>query len=192
MILLGILGIAIVTIAIMFIVFSKIDEYVLRKQFEEPNDVISMIHKWRITFDVPVRDTLMWASNAERNLTIGLIEEEFNELKDALARRDIKAVQDAIGDLYFVVEQMACIHGINSRNVVKQVYHSNMSKLCSSLKEVEQSIKKYEQESVEVEYKPIITENGTLYVLRRKSDKKVLKSINFVEPEFDGFVEYTD
>jgi len=62
-------------------------------------------------------------------LRIALIEEELQELKDALANDDIVGVADALGDLEYVVNGAALVWGINLPEVVKEIHRSNMTKL---------------------------------------------------------------
>ena len=60
------------------------------------------------------------------------------------------------------------------------VHKSNMSKLCTTQDEVESTQRKYKGEGIETEAVPV--EDG-LTAVKRKSDGKVLKNINWQEPK---------
>lgn len=61
-----------------------------------------------------------------------LITEEFWELKDAYAERDIVKFADALADLLYVVYGTADEAGINVDAVFAEVHSSNMSKVVDS------------------------------------------------------------
>lgn len=63
------------------------------------------------------------------DLRLKLIEEEFKELRDAIAARDIVEVADALGDLLYVVFGTAIEFGIDMEPVNDEIHVSNMSKL---------------------------------------------------------------
>lgn len=62
-------------------------------------------------------------------LRLDLIEEEFNELKDATRERDIVEMADAMGDIIYVVCGFAIEAGIDLGAVVQEIQASNMTKL---------------------------------------------------------------
>jgi predicted HAD superfamily Cof-like phosphohydrolase len=81
-----------------------------------------------------------------------LIEEELNELKEAIANDDLVEVADALADLLYVVYGAGAAFGINLDACFHEVHSSNMSKLGE-------------------DGKPIYREDG-----------KVMKGPNFREP----------
>jgi len=87
------------------------------------------------------------------DLRIRLINEEFTELKDALAANDLIEVADGLADLAYVVFGAAITFGIDLDRVVAEVHRSNLSKLGE-------------------DGKPIIRDDG-----------KVLKGPNFFAPD---------
>ena len=62
-------------------------------------------------------------------LRIDLIEEELNELKDAIKKKDIKEVADALTDILYVTYGAGHAFGINLNDCFEEVQKSNMSKL---------------------------------------------------------------
>lgn len=81
-------------------------------------------------FGHPVLDTpTLIEDEAWEAMRLGLIEEEFNELKEAVAARDLVAIADALGDLEYVINGMALGTGIDLPAVVEEIHRSNMTKL---------------------------------------------------------------
>jgi predicted HAD superfamily Cof-like phosphohydrolase len=96
----------------------------------------------------------------ERKLRFDLIEEEFNELREALEADDIVEVADALGDIAYVVYGAAKTFGIPLDEVVDEIHRSNMSKLGE-------------------DGKPIY----------RESDRKVLKGENYFPPNIKAILD---
>lgn len=172
----------------------------LKNTFTLMINPFNLITNWRTTFGLPVRTTPQIPSKKEINLAIDLIDEEYGELRNAIESGypenykdqtpeniikdniSINEVADAIGDLYYVVTQMANIFGLNPDELISKVYESNMSKLCKSQIEADKSIQAYKDKDIEAYYVKL-SEN--LYIIKRLSDNKVLKSINFFEPKWE-------
>ncbi len=62
-------------------------------------------------------------------LRVALIDEEANELMDALDLRDKIEVADALGDLLYVVLGAADVYGIDIDRVFREIHRSNMTKV---------------------------------------------------------------
>ena len=69
------------------------------------------------------------SSDNINNLRINLIEEELNEFKDAIKKKDLKEVADALTDILYVTYGAGHAFGINLDNCFEEVQKSNMSKL---------------------------------------------------------------
>ena len=63
------------------------------------------------------------------NLRINLIEEELNEFKEAINKKNLKEVADALTDILYVTYGAGLAFGINLDNCFQEVQKSNMSKL---------------------------------------------------------------
>lgn len=85
---------------------------------------------WQRLFKFPTEDrpTLDYPDEVF-DLRLGLIEEEYEELRVAIADRDIVEVADALGDLLYVVYGMGATLGIDLDRVFAEVQRSNMTKL---------------------------------------------------------------
>lgn len=147
---------------------------------------IQKIKLWREIFDLPNRYTPQVASKEEATLALRLIEEETKELEMSLFSvgqydPELDQIADAIGDLYFVVTQAAMIHGLDPEMLIDRVYRSNMSKLCHTEQEAVDSVKAYTDKEISTYYTQL--PDGK-FIIKRTVDNKVLKSINFFEPDW--------
>jgi len=118
------------------------------------------------------------------NLCLSLIKEEVEELEDALLNKDVVETKDALADILYVVYGMQYRLGIKGDNDFSIVHNSNMSKLCNSQKEAEETVEYYENSfktgllSYDTPYFEKL-DNLNKWVVKNKSTGKVLKSINY-------------
>ena len=123
-------------------------------------------------------------------LRLDLIEEEFNELKDAIKQRDITEMRDAIADILYVVSGAAQTFGFDADRDFDIVHSSNMSKLCKTEEEAIETVAKYENEFKEGKSRYdtpyyYLNEDTKLWIVKNKSTGKVLKSINYTPVNFE-------
>lgn len=88
-----------------------------------------MVAEFHRTFDIMIRPGPAIPDEATRALRVRLIEEEFHELQDALAREDVTAVAKELADLLYVVYGTAVSCGIDMEPVFREVHRSNMTKV---------------------------------------------------------------
>jgi len=60
-----------------------------------------------------------------------LLDEEIQELKDAINAGDLVEIADALGDALYVIFGTCCSHGIDIEPIFEEVHRSNMSKSSS-------------------------------------------------------------
>ena len=77
--------------------------------------------------DVQLEPT--WPDFNTRELRLELIQEELDELSDAVADRDMIQIADALTDLLYVVYGAGHAFGIDLDECFQEVHSSNMSKL---------------------------------------------------------------
>ena len=110
------------------------------------------------TFGQEVKKKSGFSSNKINDLRINLIEEELNEFKDAMSKKDLKEVADALTDILYVTYGAGHALGINLDDCFDEVQKSNMSKLGN-------------------DGKPIYNEHG-----------KVMKGPNYFKPNLNKFL----
>ena len=106
--------------------------------------------------DVQLEPT--WPDFNTRELRLELIQEELDELSDAVADRDMVQIADALTDLLYVVYGAGHAFGIDLDECFQEVHSSNMSKLGPN-------------------GKPIHREDG-----------KVMKGPGFFEPDLENIL----
>ena len=81
------------------------------------------------TFGQDVKDKPSFSTEKINFLRVSLIEEELEELKDAIKKKDLIEVADALTDLLYVTYGAGHAFGINLNKCFEEVQNSNMSKL---------------------------------------------------------------
>ena len=81
------------------------------------------------TFGQEVKKKASFSDDKTNNLRINLIEEELNEFKEAMSKKDLKEVADALTDILYVTYGAGHAFGINLDDCFEEVQKSNMSKL---------------------------------------------------------------
>jgi uncharacterized protein YaaQ len=120
------------------------------------------------------------------DFVVSFIREETDELEQAIKDKDIVEVLDAICDLLYVaVGNATMVFGLKDKLVpaYAEVQASNMSKSCATVEEAVATINERSKEHGECYYRQV----GDRYVVYRKSDDKVMKSINYFAPNLEQF-----
>ena len=81
------------------------------------------------TYGQEIKDNASFPDKKIVQLRIDLIQEELNELKDAINNNDIIEVADALTDILYVTYGAGHSFGINLDKCFNEVQDSNMSKL---------------------------------------------------------------
>ena len=116
------------------------------------------VEKFMKTFGQEVKKKAEFPSDKVTSLRYDLIKEELDELGDAIRKKDIKEVADALTDILYVTYGAGHAFGINLDKCFAEVQNSNMSKLG-------------------LNGKPIYNEKG-----------KVMKGPNYFKPDLRKFV----
>jgi predicted HAD superfamily Cof-like phosphohydrolase len=144
----------------------------------EKLDSLNQVAQFHQTFGAPILEEPTIPSTERCGLRVSLLAEELDELKEAIAANDIVEIADALCDLQYVLSGAVLEFGLGEKfvDLFNEVQRSNMSKACQSLEEAEFTVKFYQdKDGTEAEIKE---ENGVWKVFR-KSDNKILKSINY-------------
>lgn len=94
-----------------------------------------------------------------RTLRVRLIQEEFDELKEALDQGDLPAIAKELADLLYVVYGSAVSYGIDMEPVFREVHRSNMSKVGGHKRADGKWVKPAHYSPASIE--PILTAQGT-------------------------------
>lgn len=144
----------------------------------EKIDSLNQVAEFHKTFKAPILDSPQIPSTQRCELRVNLLQEELNELSQAIKDGDIVEVADALCDIQYVLSGAVLEFGLGDKFVelFNEVQRSNMSKACSSVEEALATISHYKKkDGTEGYYKEV---NGK-YIVYRNGDDKVLKSINY-------------
>ena len=89
----------------------------------------SMVERFHQLFDIAVQQEPGLIDERTRVLRERLIQEEFDELKQAMAQEELPAIAKELADLLYVVYGTAVSYGIDMAPVFREVHRSNMSKV---------------------------------------------------------------
>ena len=141
-------------------------------------DVLNQVAEFHQTFDAPILNKPQIPSEQRCELRVNLLQEELNELKQAIEDNDIIEIADALCDLQYVLSGAVLEFGLGEKfeELFNEVQRSNMSKACDSMQEALSTLSHYKQkDGTEGYYKEV---NG-MYIVYRNGDNKVLKSVNY-------------
>lgn len=89
----------------------------------------AMVESFHSKFDIMVRPIPTDLDEQTKQLRIRLIQEEFDELKEAMATGNLAAVAKEMADLLYVTYGTAVSYGIDMEPVFQEVHRSNLSKI---------------------------------------------------------------
>ena len=116
------------------------------------------VKKFMETFGQEIKEKASFPNDKITSLRYDLIKEELDELKEAIDKKDIKEVADALTDILYVTYGAGHAFGIDLDKCFEEVQNSNMSKLGN-------------------DGKPIYNDKG-----------KVMKGPNYFKPNLSKFV----
>ena len=111
------------------------------------------------TFGQMTRTKPQFPDSKTMKLRFDLIQEELNELEEAMKTKNLKEVADALTDILYVTYGAGYAYGIDLDKCFKEVQRANMSKLGK-------------------DGKPIYNDQG-----------KVMKGPDYIEPDLSKFVK---
>ena len=111
------------------------------------------------TFGQEVKAKASFSTDKINKLRVDLIEEELEELKEAINKKDLQETIDALTDILYVTYGAGHAFGVDLDKCFEEVQNSNMSKLDNN-------------------GKPIFNENG-----------KVMKGPNYFKPNLNQFLK---
>lgn len=150
-------------------------------------DALNGVRSFHKLFNMPVLEAPKIPDSNRCNLRVALLQEELDELKTAILENDLVEVADALADLQYVLSGAILEFGLGDifSQIFDEVQRSNMSKACTSLSEAEETVAYYESEK---NTEAFIEKSGEYYLVYRKADRKVLKSINYSPAELNHLV----
>jgi predicted HAD superfamily Cof-like phosphohydrolase len=137
-----------------------------------------MVEEFHKTFGAPILETPQIPSKERCDLRVKLLQEELDELKEAIENNDLVEACDALCDMQYILSGSNLEFGVGDKfdELFNEVHRSNMSKACTSQQEAIETLSHYKQkDGTEGYYKEV---DGK-WLVYRTNDNKVLKSINY-------------
>lgn len=140
--------------------------------------MIKKVAEFHQTFKAPILDTPQIPSLDRCNLRVSLLQEELDELKEAIENNDLVEVSDALTDIQYILFGSFLEFGLGDKmeELFNEVHRSNMSKACSSLTEAQLTQQHYLKKDGTESY---LEERDGKWFVYRSNDGKSLKSINY-------------
>jgi len=129
------------------------------------------------------------------DLRLKLIEEEVQELADAMKEKDMVETVDALGDILYVVYGAGGAFGVDLDQAFDLIHKSNMTKLCRSEEEAKETVEWYKKNYTPGGKYPYdtpayrLSPDGKYYVPFNESTGKILKSVNYSPVKFDSILQ---
>lgn len=117
---------------------------------------------------------------------LSLVNEEVEELNEAVKNKDFKETIDALTDILYVVYGFYTALGVDADKAFQLVHESNMSKLCVSEEEAKETVESYKNDTRYDSPDYRLSDDGKHFVVFNKSTSKILKSINYNPVSFDS------
>jgi predicted HAD superfamily Cof-like phosphohydrolase len=152
------------------------------------NDFLEKVKCFHEMFNAPVLGTPQIPSKERCDLRINLMQEELNEIKEAIENNDFVEISDGLCDLMVVLCGSILEFGLGDKfnELFNEVHRSNMSKACETQQEALATLSHYKQkDGTEGTYEEI----GGKYIVYRNVDKKVLKSINYSPADINSILK---
>ena len=92
-------------------------------------DEQAMVEAFHSKFGIVMQTAPMDLNEETKQLRVRLIQEEFEELKEAMAAGNLAAVAKEMADLLYVTYGTAVSYGIDMEPVFREVHRSNLSKV---------------------------------------------------------------
>ncbi|MFZ1704181.1 MAG: nucleoside triphosphate pyrophosphohydrolase family protein [Saprospiraceae bacterium] len=156
-------------------------------QFDEPNALgdVALFHE---LFDLPILDQPSIPDEKRCELRVSLLQEELDELKEAIQDKDMVGIADALSDLQYVLSGAVLEFGLGKKfkKLFDEVQRSNMSKACATYEDAILTRDYYWEQKNTISH--IVEKNGE-YLVYREGDKKVLKNIHYSEADLKKIVQ---
>ncbi|WP_304344409.1 nucleoside triphosphate pyrophosphohydrolase family protein [Chryseobacterium koreense] len=153
----------------------------------EKIDALNQVAEFHKTFNAPILKSPQIPSKARCELRVSLLQEELNELKQAIADEDMVEITDALCDLQYVLSGAVLEFGLGEKfvDLFNEVQRSNMSKACSNQTEADETVAFYREKGVEAFWEV----SGKKINVHRKSDHKVLKNKYYSPADLKSILE---
>ncbi|NQW26751.1 MAG: nucleoside triphosphate pyrophosphohydrolase family protein [Flammeovirgaceae bacterium] len=150
----------------------------------DPLNQVALFHQ---TFKHPILEKPEIPTKERCSLRVSLITEELEEFQEAINNNDLVEIADALCDIQYVLSGAILEFGMGEKfpALFNEVQRSNMSKACNTEEEARATVAYYEtNKQTNCYYKEV----SGKYLVYRKEDNKILKSINYSPADLKGIL----
>lgn len=135
---------------------------------------LNQVAEFHKTFNAPLLESPAIPSEDRCKLRISLLQEELDELKQAINDKNFTEIADALCDLQYVLSGAVLEFGLGAKftELFDEVHRSNMSKACATQQEADETIAHYAGLGVEAYAVP----SAGKINIHRSTDQKILKN----------------
>lgn len=153
----------------------------------EKIDSLNQVAEFHKTFNAPILEKPQIPSKERCNLRVSLLQEELNELKEAIENNDLTEIADALCDLQYVLSGAVLEFGLGEKFVTlfNEVQRSNMSKACDNEQQAQETVEFYKEKGEDAFYE----KSGEKFNVHRISDNKVLKNKYYSAADLKSILE---
>ena len=151
-------------------------------------DSLNQVARFHQTFQHPILNEPKIPSKQRCDLRVSLIDEELQELKEAIAEKDMVEIADALCDIQYVLSGAILEFGLGEKfpALFNEVQRSNMSKACESEEEARATVAHYkEKKDTDCYYREV----SDKYLVFRRGDDKTLKSIKYSPADLSSILK---
>lgn len=130
---------------------------------------------------------------SEAHVLMRYVSDGYEQLSRGLISGDMRTIQAGLNNIVFNTLTMAHSHNFDVAGAFNEVHKSNMSKFCTSSVECGRSIYHRQREG-KTDYEgaegfEVCVGDASYFVIRRTKDGKVLKGLDFFEPDLTKFIK---
>jgi len=154
----------------------------------EKIDSLNQVAEFHRTFKHPILDEPTIPAKERCELRVSLIAEELDELRQAIADKDMVEIADALCDIQYVLSGAVLEFGLGDKfkTLFDEVQRSNMSKTCKTMEEAEATMEHYKKTKGVDSY---VKKAGDVYLVYRTADNKTLKSVEYSPADLKSILE---
>ena len=157
---------------------------------------INLVKEFHETFGHPIGTEPNIPSKEIVDFRVAFIKEEMNELLSAFASDDIVEFADGLGDIQYVLDGFFLNAGLQDKKeaIMAEIHRSNMSKVCATEREAEETLNSLlypAKATIESKFQFEVKKVGNYWIVYRRSDNKVMKSINYSKPDLHSIIYST-
>ncbi|HZV71580.1 MAG TPA: nucleoside triphosphate pyrophosphohydrolase family protein [Saprospiraceae bacterium] len=158
-----------------------------KARFAEPSP-LNDVAEFHSTFNMPVLESPSIPDKDRCALRINLLQEELDELKEAIEEKDLTSIADALSDIQYVLSGAILEFGLASKfkDLFEEVQRSNMSKVCPDYSTAQDTLAYYEAKDGT---KGFIKESDAGFLVYREPDHKVLKSVKYSPADLESILK---